>query len=60
MKFNYRNILCVIVFLAVIIIFSPKSQAAELVINFSKSTANVGEFCNCYSHRNKEYQEELI
>ena len=43
MKFNYRNILCVIVFLAVIIIFSPKSQAAELVINFSKSTANVGE-----------------
>ena len=43
MKINYKNILCIILFLAVIIIFSPKSQAAGLVINFSKSTANVGD-----------------
>lgn len=43
MKINYKSILCIILFLAVIIIFSPKSQAAGLVIAFSKSTANVGD-----------------
>ena len=44
MKINYKkSILCVILILAVIMIFSPKSQAAALVINFSKSTANVGD-----------------
>lgn len=43
MKINYKSILCVILILAVIMIFSPKSQAAGLVINFSKSTANVGD-----------------
>ena len=44
MKVNYKkSILCVILILAVIMIFSPKSQAASLVINFSKSTANVGD-----------------
>lgn len=44
MKINYKkSILCVILILAVIMIFSTKSQAAGLVINFSKSTANVGD-----------------
>ena len=44
MKINYKkSILCVILILAVIMVLSPKSQAAGLVINFSKSTANVGD-----------------
>ena len=45
MKINYKkSILCVILILAVIMVLSPKSQAAAgLVINFSKSTANVGD-----------------
>ena len=44
MKINYKkSILCIILILAIIILFSPKSQAAGLVINFSKSTANVGD-----------------
>ncbi len=43
MKSNYKSILCAILVLLVIMIFSPKSQAASLVINFSKSTANVGD-----------------
>ncbi len=44
MKINYKkSIICVILILAVIMLFLPKSQAAGLVINFSKSTANVGD-----------------
>ncbi len=43
MKVNYKSILCVILILAIIMIFSPSSQAAGLVIAFSKSTANVGD-----------------
>ena len=43
MKRKYKSILCVILILAIIMIFSPKSQAAGLTIAFSKPTANVGD-----------------
>lgn len=43
MKGKIKNIAYILIFIILMFVFAPKSQAAGLVIAFSKSTANVGD-----------------